>query len=62
MKKKKTLVVIAVVAAVLGAVGAVIGSKQSKAKRIKKKMGMIFYNAGTVMRIISGHFLEDGCC
>ena len=38
MKKKKTLVVIAVVAAVFGAVGAVIGSKQSKAKRIKKKI------------------------
>ena len=61
MKMKKIWIGLGIVAAGIGAASAIVGSKQSKAKRVKKKIGMIFYNAGTVMRIISGYFLEGGC-
>jgi hypothetical protein len=60
MKKAKILILIAaVVAAGASVTGLVLNTKQAKIKRFRKKAGMIVYNIGTALRILSCQCIDE---
>ena len=60
MKAKKIIITTAALAvAGAGVTGLIMNSKQAKIKRFKKRAGMMIYNIGTAMRVLSCQCIED---
>lgn len=60
MKSTKVLLMIAAAFAILaGVAGLVMGSKRAKVNRFRKKAGMMVYNIGTALRILSCQCMDE---
>ena len=53
MLKKMILIIAASGAAVLGEIGLFKGSKKMRMRRMIKRIGMVMYNLGTMLRVTS---------
>ena len=60
MKKTKIWILIAaIVAAGASITGLVLNTKQARIKRFKKRAGMMVYNIGTALRILSCQCIDE---